>query len=83
MFAKGENGSLVGVPGDRKRGTGGRSRTLAPPCGAAWIIDCSLALGSCGGVGDELDAWDARCVSLSFSFGVANGELRVRRVLVM
>ena len=33
-------GSLVGVPADRKRGTGGRSRTLAPPRGAAWIVDC-------------------------------------------
>jgi len=40
----GENGSLVGVPGDRKRGTGGRSRTLAPPRGAAWIVDCSSFL---------------------------------------
>ena len=46
VFAiKEKYGSLVGVPGDRKRGTGGRSRTLAPPRGAAWIVDCSLALG--------------------------------------
>jgi hypothetical protein len=27
--------------GDRKRWTGGRSRTLAPPRGAAWIADRS------------------------------------------
>ncbi|KAJ4990683.1 hypothetical protein SVAN01_03914 [Stagonosporopsis vannaccii] len=30
-----------GSAADRKRWTGGRSRTLAPPRGAAWIVDCS------------------------------------------
>ena len=44
--------------GDRKRWMGGRSRTLAPPRGAAWIVDCLLLL-IMRGVGDELDAWDA------------------------
>jgi hypothetical protein len=62
----GEDGSLASLSGDRKRGTGGRSRTLAPPRGAAWIVDYSLASGLCKGVGDELDAWDARRVSLLF-----------------
>lgn len=41
---------------DCKRWTGGRSRTLAPPRGAAWIVDHSFL---CERVGDELDAWDA------------------------
>jgi hypothetical protein len=51
--------------GDRKRWTGSRSRTLAPPRGAAWIVD-RLEIRA----GDEPNAWDAcsKYLSLKKSF---------------
>jgi hypothetical protein len=65
--------------GDRKRWTGGRSRTLAPP--RRCRLDSRLLLSFIwGGAGDELDAWDAMiCKFFSFCLGVDGFcEWRVR-----
>jgi len=50
------------LSGGRKRWTGSRSRTLAPPRGAAWIVN-RLEIRA----GDEPNAWDASGKYLSFA----------------